>query len=51
MLIFEEVGGKTGYAARVRHWTVTDREEQEAMGFYQGWGQCTDQLASLAARS
>jgi len=50
ILTFEDEGGKTRYTARVRHWTVADREEHERMGFYQGWGQCIDQLASLAAR-
>ncbi len=49
ILTFEDEGGKTKYTARVRHWTVADREAHEKMGFYQGWGQCTDQLAALAA--
>jgi uncharacterized protein YndB with AHSA1/START domain len=47
---FEDEGGKTRYTARVRHWTVADRETHEKMGFHQGWGQCTDQLAALVAR-
>jgi uncharacterized protein YndB with AHSA1/START domain len=42
--------GKTLYTARVRHWTVADREAHEQMGFHEGWGICTDQLAALAAR-
>ena len=42
--------GKTLYTARVRHWTVADRETHEQMGFHEGWGICTDQLAALAAR-
>jgi len=50
VLTFEDEGGKTRYTARVRHWTVADREEHERMGFYQGWGQCIDQLAALVAR-
>jgi len=50
VLTFEDEGGKTRYTARVRHWTVADREEHEKMGFYQGWGQCIDQLAALVAR-
>jgi uncharacterized protein YndB with AHSA1/START domain len=45
----DENGG-TRYTARVLHWTVADREEHERMGFHQGWGQCADQLAALAAR-
>jgi uncharacterized protein YndB with AHSA1/START domain len=49
ILTFEAQGGRTKYTARVRHWTVADREEHERMGFYEGWGLCTDQLAALAA--
>jgi uncharacterized protein YndB with AHSA1/START domain len=43
-------GGKTKYTALVRHWTVADREAHEKMGFHEGWGICTDQLAALAAK-
>lgn len=50
IVTFEDAGGKTKYTARVRHWSVADREEHEKMGFHQGWGQCTDQLAALAAK-
>jgi uncharacterized protein YndB with AHSA1/START domain len=50
ILTFENEGGKTKYTARVCHWTVADREAHEKMGFHQGWGQCTDQLAALVAR-
>jgi uncharacterized protein YndB with AHSA1/START domain len=46
---FEDQGGKTRYTARVRHWTVADREAHEKMGFHEGWGRCTDQLAALVA--
>jgi uncharacterized protein YndB with AHSA1/START domain len=49
ILTFEDEGGKTRYTARVRHWTVADREAHEKMGFHEGWGQCVDQLAALAA--
>ena len=49
ILSFEAVGGRTRYTARVRHWTREDRDAHEAMGFHQGWGQCADQLAALAA--
>lgn len=49
LLTFEDEDGKTRYTARVRHWTVADREAHEKMGFHQGWGQCADQLASLVA--
>jgi uncharacterized protein YndB with AHSA1/START domain len=49
ILTFEDEGGKTRHTARVRHWTVADREAHEKMGFHEGWGQCADQLAALAA--
>ena len=49
ILTFEKQGDKTLYTARVRHWTVEDRETHEKMGFHVGWGICTDQLAALAA--
>ena len=50
ILTFEDAGnGKTKYTARVRHWTVADREAHEKMGFHAGWGIATTQLAELAA--
>ena len=49
ILTFENDGGKTKYTARVKHWTIADREAHEKMGFHQGWAQCTEQLASLVA--
>lgn len=50
ILTFERLGGnKTQYTARVRHWTVADRETHEKMGFHEGWSQATDQLAELVA--
>lgn len=50
ILTFEEVGDKTKYTARVKHWTVADREAHEKMGFHEGWALCTEQLAALAER-
>lgn len=50
ILTFEDEGGKTRYTARVRHWTVADREAHEKMGFHEGWGICADQLEALVAR-
>jgi uncharacterized protein YndB with AHSA1/START domain len=49
-LTLADEGGKTKYTARVRHWTVADRDAHEKMGFYPGWGQCTNQLAALVER-
>lgn len=50
IITFTPSGDGTLYAACVRHWTVADREEHEARGFYEGWGKATDQLAELAAK-
>lgn len=50
ILTFEDEGGKTRYTARVRHWSVADRQTHENMGFHKGWGQCADQLEALVAR-
>jgi uncharacterized protein YndB with AHSA1/START domain len=50
ILTFADEAGKTRYTARVRHWTVADREAHEKMGFHEGWGLCTDQLAARPAR-
>ena len=50
ILTFEDEGGKTRYTARVRHWTVADREAHEKMGFHEGWGLCADQLEALVTR-
>ena len=49
ILTFEDEGGKTRYTARARHWTVEDCDQHEKMGFHEGWGVATDQLAALAA--
>jgi uncharacterized protein YndB with AHSA1/START domain len=50
ILTFEDLGdGKTRYTARVLHWTKEDQETHVKMGFQEGWGKATDQLATLAA--
>ena len=46
-LTFEQQGAHTNYAARVRHWTISDREAHERMGFHKGWLTCAEQLAAL----
>ena len=48
VLTFEDRGGKTLYTARALHWTKEDCETHEKMGFHQGWGIATDQMATLA---
>lgn len=50
ILTFEEEAGKTRYTARVRHWTVEDKEAHEKMGFHGGWSLCTDQLETLVTK-
>ncbi|MFN8392162.1 MAG: SRPBCC family protein [Bdellovibrionota bacterium] len=47
VVTFDDLGGKTKYTARVRHWSVADREAHEKMGFHEGWAVCAEQLASL----
>ena len=48
VLTFDNEEGKTRYTARVLHWTREDCESHEKMGFHQGWGIATDQMAALA---
>ena len=55
IVTFEDVAGedggrKTRYTARVRHWSVEDKEAHEKMGFHEGWGICADQLTALVAK-
>ena len=46
---FDDLGdGSTRYTAHVAHWSAADLQAHERMGFHEGWGQCTDQLAALA---
>lgn len=49
-ITFADEAGGTRYRAEVAHWTNEDRAQHEAMGFDQGWGIATDQLAELAGR-
>jgi uncharacterized protein YndB with AHSA1/START domain len=49
IITFEREGGKTRYTARARHWSAADRKKHEEMGFHEGWGKATDQLAALVA--
>jgi uncharacterized protein YndB with AHSA1/START domain len=47
IITFEDEGGKTRYTARALHWNAEDRKAHEEMGFHEGWGKATDQLAAL----
>lgn len=49
VLTFEDEDGQTRYTARARHWSAEDCAAHEKMGFHEGWGIATDQLAALAA--
>lgn len=49
IVTFAPEAGKTRYTARVLHWSAADRKTHEEMGFHEGWGKATDQLAELAA--
>ena len=46
-LTFEAQAESTKYIARVRHWTIADREAHENTGFHKGWVTCAEQLAAL----
>ena len=50
VLTFEKQGAKTKYTARALHWTKEDSDAHEKMGFHEGWGIATDQLAALAQK-
>ncbi|MEO8350938.1 MAG: SRPBCC family protein [Chthoniobacteraceae bacterium] len=50
ILTLADEAGKTRYTARVRHWSVADKESHEKMGFHDGWGIATDQLTALARK-
>ncbi|MCQ8118055.1 SRPBCC family protein [Methylomonas rosea] len=49
IVTFAPEDGKTRYSARVLHWSAADRKSHEEMGFHEGWGKATDQLAELVA--
>ena len=48
IISFADEAGGTRYTARVLHWSAEDRTRHEEMGFHDGWGRATDQLAALA---
>lgn len=46
---FTDLGnGKTKYRAVARHWNEESKQQHEAMGFHEGWGQTARQLEALA---
>lgn len=50
VLTFEDLGGRTKYVAHIKHWTKEACDQHEEMGFHQGWAQCAEQLAEMAAK-
>lgn len=48
IVTFEREGSGTRYTAVVRHWDEGTLKKHEEMGFHDGWGQVTAQLAALA---
>ena len=48
IVTLEPTASGTKYTAVARHRDVAGREQHEAMGFYEGWGQTMDQLVELA---
>jgi uncharacterized protein YndB with AHSA1/START domain len=48
IITFEPVAGGTLYRGVVLHADAEARAKHEAMGFHEGWGRATDQLATLA---
>ena len=49
IITFDPVAtGGTRYRALVLHATPDARAKHEAMGFHEGWGKASDQLAALA---
>lgn len=47
VVTFDEVQGRTLYTARALHWSASDCEAHEQMGFHRGWGESLDRLVSL----
>lgn len=48
IITFDPIPTGTRYRAVVLHASAETREKHEAMGFHEGWGKATDQLAALA---
>ena len=48
ILTFSDEGNATRYRAAARHFSETDRERHEEMGFHSGWNLAVDQLETLA---
>jgi uncharacterized protein YndB with AHSA1/START domain len=49
IITMADEGDGTRYVARVMHPDQASRDKHEAMGFFDGWGTCIDQLEALAS--
>lgn len=49
-ITMEALKDGTRYRALVRHKSPEDRTKHEAMGFFDGWGTCLNQLEELAVQ-
>lgn len=47
---FEPEANGTRYTARALHWSDTDRDAHERMGFHDGWGQSADRFVAVVMR-
>ena len=47
VLTLADEGASTRYTARVLHADTATRDRHKEMGFFEGWGQCLDQLVGL----
>ena len=48
IITMADEGEGTRYVATVMHPDKATRDSHEEMGFFDGWGTCIDQLATLA---
>jgi uncharacterized protein YndB with AHSA1/START domain len=48
IVTFAPEAGGTRYTATVRHWNAETMKRHDEMGFQEGWGTATDQLAEIA---
>ena len=50
-ILFDDDPGGTDYRVVVRHGDPAARKRHEELGFFDGWGSVTEQLATLAERT
>lgn len=50
IVTLDDVHGHTRYTARALHWSATDCQVHEEMGFHRGWGESLDRLVDVVTR-